>query len=147
MIDTAPMSLDEIIAEYVRATEASEDVARLHSGDLSIWSAFGEQARRLDELGIAYTVTPGVPAFAAVSAALRKELTVPEVAQSLVLTRTQGRASSMPERENLRTLAAARSDNGDSPLDSRNRARRLRIDAGLRSGLSGRDRLSRLVAG
>jgi precorrin-4/cobalt-precorrin-4 C11-methyltransferase len=109
VIDTAPMSLDEIIAEYVRATEASDDVARLHSGDLSIWSAFGEQARRLDELGIAYTVTPGVPAFAAVSAALRKELTVPEVAQSLVLTRTQGRASSMPERENLRTLAAARS--------------------------------------
>jgi precorrin-4/cobalt-precorrin-4 C11-methyltransferase len=109
IIDTAPMSLDEIIAELVRATNAGEDVARLHSGDLSIWSAFGEQARRLDELGIPYTVTPGVPAFAAASAALRRELTAPELAQSLVLTRTQGRASSMPESETLRAFAAARS--------------------------------------
>jgi precorrin-4/cobalt-precorrin-4 C11-methyltransferase len=108
IIDTAPMSLDEIVAEFVRATEAAEDVARLQSGDLSIWSAFGEQARRLDDLGIAYTVTPGVPAFAAASAALRRELTVPELAQSLVLTRTPGRASSMPEGESLRVLAAAR---------------------------------------
>jgi precorrin-4/cobalt-precorrin-4 C11-methyltransferase len=108
IIDTAPMSLDEMVAEFVRATEAGEDVARLHSGDLSIWSAFGEQARRLDDLGIAYTVTPGVPAFAAASAALRRELTVPELAQSLVLTRTPGRASSMPEGESLRVLAAAR---------------------------------------
>jgi precorrin-4/cobalt-precorrin-4 C11-methyltransferase len=108
IIDTAPMSLDEIIGEFVRATDAAEDVARLHSGDLSIWSAFGEQARRLDELGISYTVTPGVPAFAAASAALRRELTVPELAQSLVLTRTPGRASSMPEGESLRVLAAAR---------------------------------------
>jgi precorrin-4/cobalt-precorrin-4 C11-methyltransferase len=108
IIDTAPMSLDDIVAEFVRATDAAEDVARLHSGDLSIWSAFGEQARRLDELGIAYTVTPGVPGFAAASAALRRELTVPELAQSLVLTRTQGRASAMPESESLRTFAAAR---------------------------------------
>jgi precorrin-4/cobalt-precorrin-4 C11-methyltransferase len=108
IVDSAPMSLDEIVAEFVRANEAGDDVARLHSGDLSIWSAFGEQARRLDELGIAYTVTPGVPAFAAASAALRKELTVPELAQSLVLTRTQGRASSMPASETLGTLAAAR---------------------------------------
>jgi precorrin-4/cobalt-precorrin-4 C11-methyltransferase len=109
IVDTAPMSLDEIIAELVRATNAGEDVSRLHSGDLSIWSAFGEQARRLDELGIAYTVTPGVPAFAAASAALRRELTAPELAQSLVLTRTQGRASAMPESETLRAFAAARS--------------------------------------
>ena len=108
IVDTAPMALDEIVAEFVRATDANEDVARLHSGDLSIWSAFGEQARRLDELGIAYTVTPGVPAFAAASAALRKELTVPELAQSLILTRTPGRASPMPDSESLRTLAAAR---------------------------------------
>jgi precorrin-4/cobalt-precorrin-4 C11-methyltransferase len=108
LIDTAPMSLDEIVAEFRRATNAGEDVARLHSGDLSIWSAFGEQARRLDELGIAYTVTPGVPAFAAASAALRRELTVPELAQSLVLTRTPGRASAMPAGETLRTFAAAR---------------------------------------
>jgi precorrin-4/cobalt-precorrin-4 C11-methyltransferase len=108
IVDTAPMSLDEIIGECIRATEAGEDVARLHSGDLSIWSAFGEQARRLDALGIAYTVTPGVPAFAAASAALRKELTVPELAQSLVLTRTPGRASAMPTSETLSTFAAAR---------------------------------------
>jgi precorrin-4/cobalt-precorrin-4 C11-methyltransferase len=108
IVDTAPLSLDEIIGECIRATEAGEDVARLHSGDLSIWSAFGEQARRLDALGIANTVTPGVPAFAAASAALRKELTVPELAQSLVLTRTPGRASAMPPRESLRSFAAAR---------------------------------------
>jgi precorrin-4/cobalt-precorrin-4 C11-methyltransferase len=108
IVDTAPMSLDEIIGECIRAAEAGEDVARLHSGDLSIWSAFGEQARRLDVLGIAYTVTPGVPAFAAASAALRKELTVPELAQSLVLTRTSGRASAMPTSETLSTFAAAR---------------------------------------
>jgi precorrin-4/cobalt-precorrin-4 C11-methyltransferase len=108
IIDTAPMSLDEITAEFVRAEAEQKEVARLHSGDLSIWSAFGEQARRLDELGIPYTVTPGVPAFAAAAAALRKELTVPELAQSLVLTRTQGRASPMPPNETLRTLAAAR---------------------------------------
>jgi precorrin-4/cobalt-precorrin-4 C11-methyltransferase len=108
IVDTAPMSLDDIIAEFVRATAAGEDVTRLHSGDLSIWSAFAEQARRLDKLAIPYTVTPGVPAFAAASAALRRELTIPEVAQSLVLTRTPGRASSMPEGESLRTLAAAR---------------------------------------
>jgi precorrin-4/cobalt-precorrin-4 C11-methyltransferase len=108
IIDTAPMSLDEIVAEFVRATNSGEDVARLQSGDLSIWSAFGEQARRLDDLGIGYTVTPGVPAFAAASAALRRELTVPELAQSLVLTRTPGRASAMPESESLRVLAQAR---------------------------------------
>jgi precorrin-4/cobalt-precorrin-4 C11-methyltransferase len=108
IIDTAPMSLDGIIEEYCRATDAGQDVARLHSGDLSIWSAFGEQARQLEKIGIPYTVTPGVPAFAAASAALRRELTVPELAQSLVLTRAEGRASAMPATENLRTLAAAR---------------------------------------
>jgi precorrin-4/cobalt-precorrin-4 C11-methyltransferase len=108
VIDTAPMSLDEIIAEYVRATEASEDVARLHSGDLSIWSALGEQLRRLDALNIPYTVTPGVPAFAAAAAALARELTLPEVAQSVVLTRTPGRASAMPATENLQDFAATR---------------------------------------
>ena len=77
IVDTAPMSLDEIIDECTRATQAGEDVARLHSGDLSIWSAFGEQARRLDEIGIPYTVTPGVPAFAAASAALRNRPAAP----------------------------------------------------------------------
>ncbi|WP_036288974.1 precorrin-4 C(11)-methyltransferase [Methylosinus sp. PW1] len=108
IIDTAPLSLDAIIAEMQKATAAGQDVARLHSGDLSIWSAVGEQTRRLDALGIAYTITPGVPAFAAASAALRRELTLPEVAQSVVLTRTSGRASAMPETETLAAFAAAR---------------------------------------
>ena len=106
IVDTAPMSLDEIVAEFAAATEAGQDVARLHSGDLSIWSALGEQARRLDALGISYTVTPGVPAFSAVAAALRQELTLPEVAQSVVLTRTSGRASAMPPTETLTAFAA-----------------------------------------
>ncbi len=108
ILDTAPMSLDEIVAEIVRATEQGQDVARLHSGDLSIWSALGEQLRRLDGLNIPYTVTPGVPAFAAAAAALAKELTLPEVAQSVVLTRTSGRASAMPESEKLSTFAQTR---------------------------------------
>ena len=105
LVDTAPLDLDAITAEFVRAHERAEDVARLHSGDLSIWSALGEQVRRLDALGIAYTITPGVPAFAAAAAALGRELTVPEVAQSVVLTRTSGRASAMPETERLATFA------------------------------------------
>lgn len=105
IVDTAPLSLDEILAEMKAAHDAGQDVARLHSGDLSIWSAVGEQTRRLDALGIPYTMTPGVPAFAAAASALRRELTLPEVAQSLVLTRTSGRASAMPEREKLSTFA------------------------------------------
>jgi precorrin-4/cobalt-precorrin-4 C11-methyltransferase len=105
-VDTAPMSLDEIEAEFVAAHQKNLDVARLHSGDLSIYSALAEQLRRLDRLGIAYTVTPGVPAFAAAAAVLGRELTVPEVAQSVVLTRMRGRASAMPERETLAAFAA-----------------------------------------
>jgi precorrin-4/cobalt-precorrin-4 C11-methyltransferase len=108
IIDTAPMSLDEIVAEFKRATDEGHDVARLHSGDLSIWSALGEQLRRLEALHISFTITPGVPAFAAASAALARELTLPEVAQSVVLTRTAGRASSMPETESLAAFAATR---------------------------------------
>jgi precorrin-4/cobalt-precorrin-4 C11-methyltransferase len=106
IIDTAPLTLDQIEAEFLRARDNGDDVARLHSGDLSIWSAMGEQIRRLEALGIAYDVTPGVPAFAAAAAALGRELTLPEVAQSLVLTRTSGRASSMPEGEKLAAFAA-----------------------------------------
>jgi len=108
IVDTAPLSLDEIIAEMARATEANEDVARLHSGDLSIWSALGEQVRRLEELQIPYTVTPGVPAFSAAAAALGRELTLPGLAQSVVLTRTSGRASAMPESEKLSLFAQSR---------------------------------------
>ena len=105
IVDTAPMALVDIIAEMVRATEVGEDVARLHSGDLSIWSALGEQLRRLDSLGIAYTITPGVPAFAAAAATLGRELTLPEISQSVVLTRTPGRASAMPAKETLAAFA------------------------------------------
>lgn len=101
IVDTAPLSLDEIEAEFITAHEAGLDVARLHSGDLSIWSAAAEQMSRLDRRGIPYTMTPGVPAFAAAAAALGRELTIPEVAQSLVLTRVSGRASAMPEGETL----------------------------------------------
>ncbi|GAN90139.1 precorrin-4 C11/uroporphyrin-III C/uroporphyrinogen-III C-methyltransferase [Gluconobacter frateurii M-2] len=105
-VNTAPLSLDEIEQEYVRAYEAGQDVARLHSGDLSIYSAIAEQTRRLDRLGIPWTMTPGVPAFAAAASVLGKELTVPEVAQTVVLTRVSGRASSMPRRETLAAYAA-----------------------------------------
>ncbi|MGJ5208232.1 precorrin-4 C(11)-methyltransferase [Bradyrhizobium sp. HKCCYLR20261] len=108
IVDTAPLSLEEIIAEMARATEAGQDVARLHSGDLSIWSALGEQLRRLDALDIAYTITPGVPSFAAAAAALGRELTLPGLAQSVVLTRTSGRASAMPETEQLSLFAQSR---------------------------------------
>ncbi len=105
IVDTAAMSLDEIEAEFAEAHTAGHDVARLHSGDLSIYSALAEQLRRLDRRGIPYTLTPGVPAFAAAAAALECELTVPEVAQSVVLTRVSGRASRMPESEKLATFA------------------------------------------
>jgi precorrin-4/cobalt-precorrin-4 C11-methyltransferase len=106
LVDTAPLSLDEIEAEYVTAHAAARDVARLHSGDLSVYSAVAEQIRRLERHGIPYTLTPGVPAFAAAAAALGRELTVPEVAQSVVLTRVPGRASRMPEDEQLQAFAA-----------------------------------------
>ena len=107
IVDTATLSLDEIEAEFVSAHAAGHDVARLQSGDLSIYSALAEQLRRLDRHGIPYTLTPGVPAFAAAAAALQCELTVPEVAQSVVLTRIGGRASRMPEKEQLATFAAS----------------------------------------
>jgi precorrin-4/cobalt-precorrin-4 C11-methyltransferase len=106
IVDTAPMTLDEIEAEYVAAYAQALDVARLHSGDLSVFSALAEQIRRLKRRGIPYTLTPGVPAFAAAAAAVGRELTVPEVAQSVVLTRVSGRASRMPEREKLPAFAA-----------------------------------------
>ena len=101
IVNTAPMTLDEIMAEISDAHAKGQDVARLHSGDLSVWSAMGEQVRRLRELGIPVSVTPGVPSFAAAAAALRRELTIPELAQSLVLTRVSGRASKMPPGETL----------------------------------------------
>jgi precorrin-4/cobalt-precorrin-4 C11-methyltransferase len=106
IVDTAPMTLDQIEAEFVEAHMAGLDVARLHSGDLSIYSAVAEQMRRLRREGIPYTLVPGVPAFAAAAATLGCELTVPELAQSVVLTRMPGRASVMPEAERLASFAA-----------------------------------------
>ncbi|WP_019591180.1 precorrin-4 C(11)-methyltransferase [Thioalkalivibrio sp. ALE20] len=106
VVNTAPLTLDAIMGEIERAHAAGQDVARLHSGDLSVYSALGEQIRRLEAAGIEYSITPGVPAFSAAAATLGRELTVPEVAQSVVLTRTPGRASSMPERERLASFAA-----------------------------------------
>ena len=106
LVDTAPMSLDEIEVEYVAAHRAGHDVARLHSGDLSVWSAVAEQIRRLQRRAIPYTLTPGVPSFAAAAAALGRELTIPEVGQSLVLTRVSGRASKMPDGETLAAFGA-----------------------------------------
>jgi precorrin-4/cobalt-precorrin-4 C11-methyltransferase len=106
VIDTAPLTLDEIVAEFAAAHERGLDVARVHSGDPSIYGAIAEQMRRLDALGIPYDVTPGVPAFAAAAAALRRELTLPGVAQTVILTRTATRASTVPEGEELARLAA-----------------------------------------
>jgi precorrin-4/cobalt-precorrin-4 C11-methyltransferase len=106
IVNTAPLSLDDIVSEIIIAHREGKDVARLHSGDLSIWSAMGEQLRRLRALQIPFTITPGVPAFSAAAAALGTELTLPGLAQSVVLTRTPGRASAMPEGEKLAAFAA-----------------------------------------
>ena len=107
VLDTASMTLDEIVEEMRLADAAGLDVARVHSGDPSLYGAIGEQIRRLRELGIAYDITPGVPAFAAAAAILGQELTLPGVSQTVVLTRTAMKASPMPNRENLATLGAS----------------------------------------
>lgn len=104
VLDTAPMTLDEIVEEMRRAHAAGLDVARVHSGDPSLYGAIGEQIRRLEALGIPYDITPGVPAYAAAAAALGRELTLPEVSQTVVLTRTAMKSSPMPNREDLATL-------------------------------------------
>ncbi|MEV6281350.1 precorrin-4 C(11)-methyltransferase [Kribbella sp. NPDC051770] len=107
-VDTANLDLDQILAELAAAHEQGLDVARLHSGDPSVFSAMAEQMRRLDALDIPYDVTPGVPAYAAAAATLGRELTVPEVGQTVILTRVGGRASAMPAGEDLATLGASR---------------------------------------
>ena len=104
VIDTAPLHLDEIIAEMETAQAEGKDVARVHSGDPSLYGAIAEQMRRLDALGIAFDVTPGVPAFAGAAARLGRELTLPGISQTLIATRTDGKASSMPPGEDLATL-------------------------------------------
>ncbi len=108
VIDTAPLHLDQIIDLMADADGGGEDVARVHSGDPSLYGAIGEQMRRLAALGIAYDVTPGVPAYAAAAAALATELTLPEVSQTVILTRTATRSSPMPAGEDLATLARSR---------------------------------------
>ena len=107
VVDTASLTLDEIVAEIAAAHRAGHDVARVHSGDPSLYGAIAEQMRRLEGLGIPYDVTPGVPAFAAAAAALRRELTLPGIAQTIILTRTATRASAMPPGEDLDRLAAS----------------------------------------
>jgi precorrin-4/cobalt-precorrin-4 C11-methyltransferase len=104
VIDTAPLTLEEIVAHMQQAVADGKKVARVHSGDPSIYGAIAEQMRRLDALGIEYDVTPGVPAFAAAAAMLKTELTLPEVSQSIIITRTDGAASPMPDGEDLATL-------------------------------------------
>ncbi len=105
IVDTAPLHLDEIIDLMAAANRAGEDVARLQSGDPSVYGAIAEQIRRLDALGIAWDITPGVPSFAAAAAAMGRELTLPEVSQTVILTRTAVRASAMPDGEKLADLA------------------------------------------
>lgn len=104
VVDTAPLHLDEIMKEMIDADAKGQDVARVHSGDPSLYGAIGEQMRRLDEHGIEYTITPGVPAFAAAAAALKTELTLPDVSQTIILTRTSMKATAMPNHEDLETL-------------------------------------------
>ncbi len=107
VVDTSALTLDEIVAEFEAAAARDLDVARVHSGDPSLYGAIAEQMRRLDALGIAYDVTPGVPAYAAAAAALKTELTLPEVSQTVILTRTAVRSSNMPESETLAALGAS----------------------------------------
>jgi precorrin-4/cobalt-precorrin-4 C11-methyltransferase len=107
VIDTGPLDLDQIVTELADAHAAGVDVARLHSGDPSIYSALAEQCRRLDTLGIGYEIVPGVPAFTAAAAALKRELTVPEIAQTVTLTRISTLSTPMPPGEDLATLAQA----------------------------------------
>lgn len=104
VVDTAPLHLDQILEHMVEANKAGQDVARVHSGDPSLYGAVAEQMRRLDDLGIDYEIVPGVPAFAAAAAVLKQELTLPGIGQTLIITRTEGAASPMPEGEDLATL-------------------------------------------
>ena len=108
VVDTAPLTLDEIITEIEAAHAKGQDVARVHSGDPSLYGAIAEQIRRLEKLGIPYDVTPGVPAFAAAAAELKTEFTLPEIAQTVILTRTAMQSSSMPDGETLEELGRSR---------------------------------------
>jgi precorrin-4/cobalt-precorrin-4 C11-methyltransferase len=106
IIDAGPLTLDQIVDELAAADAAGHDVARLHSGDPSLYSAIAEQCRRLERLGIEYDIVPGVPAFAAAAAVLRRELTVPGVAQTVTLSRVATLSTAMPPGEDLATVSA-----------------------------------------
>ena len=126
VIDTGPLTLEQIITELADAHAAGLDVARLHSGDPSIYSALAEQCRRLDALGVDYEIVPGVPAFAAAAAVLGRELTVPGVAQTVTLTRVATLSTAMPPGEDLQTLVGAGRHAGAASgrrADRRDRAR------------------------
>ena len=146
IVNTAPLSLDEIIDEIAAAHAAGQDVARLHSGDLSVWSAMGEQLRRLRELGIPFTVTPGVPSFAAAAAALEAELTLPGLAQSVVLTRTSGPRQRDAGGRDARRFCRDRRGARDPSLDACARQGHRRADAALWRRLSRRGGLARELA-
>lgn len=104
ILDTAKMNLDEIVAEMKAAHDRGQDVARVHTGDPSLFGAIDEQMRRLDALGIDYDVTPGVPAYCGAAAALKRQFTLPTISQTIVLTRTNVRTSPMPEGQDLATI-------------------------------------------
>ena len=142
VIDTAPLTLDAIIAEITAAHAAGKDVARVHSGDPSFYGAIAEQMRRLDAEDIPYDIVPGVPAFAAAAAALKRELTLPGVSQTVILTRTAVRASAMPEGEDLATLGASGATLVVHLSINNLARRRARTHAVVSCRLSGGDRLS-----
>ena len=140
IVDTGPLTLDAIVTEIADAHAAGHDVARLHSGDPSIYSAVAEQCRRLDVLGIDYEIVPGVPAFAAAAAVLGRELTVPGVAQTVTLTRVATLSTAMPPGEDLATLSAT---GGTLGAASRRRADRHDCAAAARWWVSARNTLCR----
>ena len=131
VVDTAPLTLDEIIAEMAAAHGKGQEVARVHSGDPSLYGAIAEQMRRLDRLGIAYDITPGVPAFAAAAALLKCELTLPEVSQTVILTRTAMKASAMPGGEESRTPRPLARDARHPSLGAQHAHDRREVDAAL----------------
>ena len=147
VIDTAPLHLDEIIAEIAAAHAKGHDVARVHSGDPSLYGAIAEQMRRLDELGIDYDVTPGVPAFAAAAAVLKTEFTLPEIAQTVILTRTTMQASAMPRWRDAGGTRPLEGDARHPSVDPQSRLYRARPDAALWRRLPGDRRLSHHLAG
>ena len=108
LIDSQHLDLDQITEHLIAADQRGQDVARLCSGDPSIYSAVAEQTRRLDQAGVSWDMTPGVPAYAAAAAIIGRELTVPELAQTVILTRTQAASTAMPETESLAYLAQTR---------------------------------------